>query len=67
MLTLIVVLSVLAISTVLMRELLVEAGKYRRAQAARRRAAVERLRAERRLHQLTQDAVAQMLEAVRRR
>lgn len=67
MVTLVVVLGVVTIGVILARELLCT---WRELQLARgRRAAIgrEALRAEQRLHQLTQDAVAQMLDAARRR
>jgi len=67
MATFIIVLGILTIGVVLVRELLASARELRETRI--RRAVIDReaLRAEQRLHQLTQDAVARMLEAARRR
>jgi hypothetical protein len=67
MVTLVVVLAVLTIGVVLVRELLVGLSEYRRRRGTRQVIAREQLRAEQQLHQLTQDAVARMLEAARHR
>lgn len=67
MVSLVIVLGSLTVCVILVRELLASWRELRLARG--RRAAIDReeLRAEQRLHQLTQDAVAQMLEAARRR
>ena len=67
MITFVVVLGVLTILVVLVHEILVSIGEYRRARVARHLIALDQLRAERHMAQLTQVAVAQMLEAARRR
>ena len=64
--TLVVVLGILTIAVVLVRGLLVGLRDLRLARGRRTTSDHEALRAEQRLHQLTQDAVARMLETARR-
>ena len=67
MLPLLLTLGFLVIGVVLLRDLIRDVREYRRFRAAQRWAAREQLHAEWQLHQLTQDAVQQMLAAVRGR
>lgn len=67
MLAVLLILGFLIIGLVLLRDLVNDVREYRSIRATQRGAAREQLRAEQQLHQLTQDAVQQMLEAVRGR
>lgn len=65
--TALVVLLILALAAGWVFGLLPSGQKWRLARQRRAAIAREELRAEQRLHQLMQEAVAQMLEAARRR
>ncbi|MBV9821448.1 MAG: hypothetical protein JO144_04330 [Actinobacteria bacterium] len=66
MLTVIVVLGVLALAAAWVFRLLPSGQAWRLARQRRTAIALEELRAEQRLHQVMQEAVARMLDAARR-